>query len=170
MLPTCGVLAGPEQAFDTAMTVLYSWKALIAPSLKVANYGSYAEALGDLGTVLTTLQGVIANPGVVSSVGYPVAQANLLAGLMGGLPSKSRSFDGQTVNPAFSIRPPGSASQQRWPVGTRPPLPVRARRPPCSRTWAGPPPLASSGGSSSSSGSASRRASRRRSRPTSRTT
>ena len=31
LLPTCGVLAGPEQAMNTAMTVLYSWKTLVAP-------------------------------------------------------------------------------------------------------------------------------------------
>ncbi len=38
----------------------------------------------------------------VSPVGYPIAQANLLAGLMGGLPTKSAVYDGQTVNPAFA--------------------------------------------------------------------
>ena len=104
LLPTCGVLAGPEQAFGTAMTVLYTWKSLIAPTLKVANYTGYSEALGDLGTVLTTLQKVAADSSLVSSVGFPVAQANFLSGLMGGLPSKSQAFDGQTLNPVATTQ------------------------------------------------------------------
>jgi pimeloyl-ACP methyl ester carboxylesterase len=99
LLPLCGVLAGPEQAFSTAMSVLYTWKSLVAPSLKVANYASYPEALGDLGTVLATLSTVSQNSSLVSSVGFPVAQANLLAGLLGGLPTKSQAFDGETLNP-----------------------------------------------------------------------
>ena len=99
LLPMCGVLAGPEQAFSTAMSVLYTWKSLVAPSLKVANYSGYPEALADLGTVLSTLSTVSQNSSLVSSVGFPVAQANLLAGLLGGLPTKSQAFDGETLNP-----------------------------------------------------------------------
>lgn len=99
LLPMCGVLAGPEQAFGSAMTVLYTWKSLVAPTLKVANYASYSEALGDLGTVLQTLQKVAGDSSLVSPVGFPVAQTNLLSGLMGGLPTKSQAFDGQTLNP-----------------------------------------------------------------------
>lgn len=104
-MPVCGVVAGPIQAFSTAMTVLYTWKTLIAPTLKVANYtagaAGYAEALTDLGTVFTILGRVGAGTLSTSAVGYPIAQANLLAGLMGGLPTKSAVYDGQTVNPAF---------------------------------------------------------------------
>jgi pimeloyl-ACP methyl ester carboxylesterase len=102
VLPACAVLAGPEQAMQSAMTVMYSWKTLVAPSLRVANYTSYAQALTDLGTVLQTLQGVGNGTVSVSSVGYPVAQANLLAGLMGGLPTVSAVYDGVTLNPAFA--------------------------------------------------------------------
>ena len=105
VLPSCGVLAGPEQAFDTAMTVLYTWKTLIAPNLKVANYtpgtAGYIEALTDLGTVFSILGKVSTGELTVSPAGYPIAQANLLAGLMGGLPTKSSTYDGITVNPAF---------------------------------------------------------------------
>ncbi len=101
-LPTCAPLAGPEQAFSGAMTVMYTWKTLIAPTLRVANYQSYTQALSDLGTVLTTLGGVAAGTVSTSAVGYPVAQANLLAGLMAGLPTKSTVYDGQTVNPAYA--------------------------------------------------------------------
>lgn len=105
-MPMCGVVAGPEQAFGTAMTVLYTWKTLVAPTLKVANYtpgqAGYAEALTDLGTVFTTLSRVGAGQLSVSPVGYPIAQANLLGGLMGGLPTVSTVYDGQTVNPAFA--------------------------------------------------------------------
>lgn len=105
-MPLCGVVAGPEQAFGTAMTVLFTWKTLVTPTLKVANYtpgaAGYAEALTDLGTVFTTLGAVGAGQLSVSPVGYPIAQANLLGGLMGGLPTVSSVYDGQTVNPAFA--------------------------------------------------------------------
>ena len=103
-LPSCGVLEGPLQAYSSAMTVLYTWKALIAPNLKVANYSAgpagYVEALTDLGTVLTILGGAATTP--VSPAGFPLAQANLLGGLMAGLPTKSNVYDGQTQNPAFA--------------------------------------------------------------------
>ena len=103
-LPSCGVMEGPLQAYSTAMTVLYSWKTLIAPTLKVANYSAgqagYVEALTDLGTVLSILGRAATTP--VSPVGYPIAQANLLGGLMGGLPTKSNVYDGLTQTPAFA--------------------------------------------------------------------
>lgn len=103
-LPSCGVMAGPVQAYSTAMSVLFTWKTLIAPTLKVANYSAgpagYVEALTDLGTVLTILNSAATTP--VSRVGFPIAQSNLLAGLLGGLPTKSNVYDGQTVNPAFA--------------------------------------------------------------------
>ena len=105
-LPSCGVLEGPLQAYSMAMTVLFTWKTLIAPTLKVTNYApgaeGYGQALGDLATVLQTLGAVSAKPSLVSSVGMPVVQANLLAGLLGGLPTKSNVYDGQTQNPAFA--------------------------------------------------------------------
>lgn len=100
--PLCAPLAGPEQAMNSAMTVMFTWKSLIAPTLRVANYQSYTQALSDLGTVLGTLGAVAAGTASTSAVGYPIAQANLLGGLMGGLPTKSRVYDGQTVNPAFA--------------------------------------------------------------------
>jgi len=101
---TCGVQEGPMQEFEIPMTALYTWKALIAPNLKVANYtagpAGYSEALGDLATVVTLLGGFATTP--VTPAGYPFAQANLLAGLMAGLPTKSSVYDGQTQNPAFA--------------------------------------------------------------------
>ena len=103
-LPSCGVLEGPLQAYSSAMTVLYSWKTLVAPNLKVANYtpgaAGYVEALTDLGTVLTLLGGAATTP--VTPAGFPFAQSNLLAGLMAGLPTKSNVYDGLTQNPAFA--------------------------------------------------------------------
>lgn len=103
-LPSCGVLEGPLQEFSMAMTVLYSWKTLIAPNLKVANYtpgaAGYVEALTDLGTVATILGGAATTP--VSPAGFPLVQSNLLAGLMAGLPTKSTVYDGITRNPAFA--------------------------------------------------------------------
>jgi pimeloyl-ACP methyl ester carboxylesterase len=103
-LPSCGVFEGPLQAYSTAMSVLFTWKALIAPNLKVANYSAgqagYVEALTDLGTVLTILGGAATKP--VSPAGFPLAQSNLLGGLLGGLPTNSNVYDGQTVNPAFA--------------------------------------------------------------------
>lgn len=103
-LPSCGVLEGPLQAYSSAMTLLYTWKTLVAPTLKVANYSAgpagYVEALRDLGTVLTVLGGAATTP--VTPVGFPLAQSNLLGGLMAGLPTASNVYDGQTVNPAFA--------------------------------------------------------------------
>ena len=62
-----------------------------------------ARRCTDLGTVLQTLQGVGNGTVSVSSVGYPVAQANLLGGLMGGLPTVSRGVRRRDpVNPAFA--------------------------------------------------------------------
>jgi pimeloyl-ACP methyl ester carboxylesterase len=110
-LPSCGVMEGPLQAYSSAMSVLFTWKSLIAPTLKVANYtpgaAGYVEALTDLGTVLTILGGVATNP--VSPIGFPTAQSNLLGGLLGGLPTKSNVYDGQTVNPAFAQLGTGAA-------------------------------------------------------------
>ena len=104
--PRCGALAGPEAAFDTAQTVLYTWKTLIDPSIKGSNYApgqaGLVEAMTDLGTVLTTLGAVAANPSLVSKAGYPVALSNLLAGLLAGLPTVSDTYDGVTVNPAVA--------------------------------------------------------------------
>jgi len=103
-LPSCGVVEGPIQAFSSAMTLLFTWKTLVAPTLKVANYSAgpagYVQALQDLGTVLTVLGGAATTP--VTPVGFPLAQSNLLGGLMAGLPAASNVYDGQTVNPAFA--------------------------------------------------------------------
>jgi len=103
-MPLCGALAGPIQAFSNATTVLFTWKQLIDPTLKAVNYTpgplGYVEALSDLGKVLGTLGAAATTP--VSKPGYPLAQANLLSGLMAGLPTKSSVYDGQTVNPAFA--------------------------------------------------------------------
>ena len=104
VLSSCGVEEGPMQAYDTAMTVLQTWKTLVAPNLKVANYTAgavgYGEALGDLATVLGLLGAAATTK--VTPAGYPFPQANLLAGLMAGLPTKSSVYDGQTRNPAFA--------------------------------------------------------------------
>lgn len=106
MLPLCGVLEGPEQIFSMAMTVLFTWKTLVDPSLKVANYApgqaGYAQAVGDLLKVAQTFAQVRENPAAVSSVGFPIALSNFLGGLMGGLPTKSITYDGVTTNPAVA--------------------------------------------------------------------
>ncbi len=112
-LPLCGVMEGPEQAFSSAMTVLYTWKTLIDPTLKVANYSAgqagYAEAVGDLAKVFGTLNAVATGQATVSAVGFPIAQSNLLAGLMAGLPTKSQTYDGITVNPVVTEQGLGAA-------------------------------------------------------------
>ncbi len=112
-LPLCGVMEGPEQAFSSAMTVLYGWKTLIDPTLKVANYSAgqagYAEAVGDLAKVFGTLNAVATGQATVSAVGFPIAQSNLLAGLMAGLPTKSQTYDGITVNPVVTEQGLGAA-------------------------------------------------------------
>ena len=104
--PRCGAFAGPEAAFDTAQTVLYTWKTLIDPTIKGSNYAAgaagYAEAVGDLAKVFGTISAVSSGEATVSAVGYPIALSNLLAGLMAGLPTVSSTYDGVTVNPAVA--------------------------------------------------------------------
>ena len=105
--PRCGALAGPEAAFDTAQTVLYTWKTLIDPTLKGSNYSAgaagYAEAVGDLAKIFGTINAVATGQATVSSqTGYPIALANLLSGLLAGLPTVSSTYDGVTVNPAVA--------------------------------------------------------------------
>lgn len=111
--PRCGALAGPEAAFDTAQTVLYTWKTLIDPTIKGSNYAAgaagYAEAVGDLAKVFGTINAVATGQATVSQAGYPIALANLLAGLMGGLPTVSSTYDGVTVNPAVGTLGLGGA-------------------------------------------------------------
>lgn len=105
-LPMCGALEGPEQAFNMAMTALFSWKTLIAPNLKLANYtpgqAGYVEAVTDLGTIFTTISALRDDSALVSETGLPVALSNLLAGLISGLPTQADTFDGVTVNPAVA--------------------------------------------------------------------
>ena len=105
-MPSCGALGGLDAATETAMTVLYTWKTLIDPSLVAANYApgaaGYAQAVGDLVKVFGTLNAVATGQASVSSAGYPIALANLLAGLMAGLPTVSSTYDGVTVNPAVA--------------------------------------------------------------------
>jgi pimeloyl-ACP methyl ester carboxylesterase len=109
VLPMCGALVSPEQLLSGGMTALFTWKQLLTPSLKVANYAAgpvgYFQAVGDVLTVLSTLGNISAgtlNPSSLSPVGYPYLQANLLSGLMAGLPTKSAVYDGDTINPAFA--------------------------------------------------------------------
>ena len=108
----------PRQAMNTAMTVLFSWKTLIAPSLRVANYTSYAPgAAPTSATVLQTLNGVGSGTVSTSSVGYPVAQANLLAGLMAGLPTASAVYDGITRQPGLRHPRHRRGTRRRLPAG-----------------------------------------------------
>ena len=90
-LPQCGALAGFEQAMETAMTVVYTWKTLVDPSIKGANYApgkaGYAEAVTDLSKIAGTIATVKSTD--VSPAGYPTVFANFLAGLMAGLPTVS---------------------------------------------------------------------------------
>ena len=157
-LPTCAPLAGPEQAFSGAMTVMYTWKTLIAPTLRVANYQSYTQALSDLGTVLTTLGGVAAGTVTTSAVGYPVAQANLLAGYR---PSPRCTTAKRLTRPL----PPWAPLRQSAVVTPRH-QPVRTPLRPCCRTWVGLPHLASSAGTSLSNALAPSPAFPLRRRPT----
>jgi hypothetical protein len=113
VLPACGAFSGPEQLLSGGMTALYTWKTLVAPTLRVANYQSYPQALGDLATVLGALGQISAgqlNPQSLSPVGIPYLQANLLGGLMAGLPTKSAVYDGQTLNPAINEQFGGNPS------------------------------------------------------------
>lgn len=93
-LAMCGAFSGPEQLWSGGVTLMYTWKTLINPQIRGVNYQSYAQALGDLGIVLQTLGAVSAGTATVSPLGFPIAQANMLGGLMAGLPTQSTTFDG----------------------------------------------------------------------------
>lgn len=117
VLPLCGAMADPEQLFSGSMTALFTWKSLVAPTLKIANYApgqaGYAQAMGDLRTVLGSLGEISAgrlNPQSLSPVGYPYLQSNMLGALMAGLPTKSEVYDGQTLNPAIASQFGGNPS------------------------------------------------------------
>jgi hypothetical protein len=106
VLPMCGALVDPVQLFSGAMTALFTWKTLATPNLRIANYAAgptgYFQAMGDLATVFGALAAFgdgSLSPGSASPVGVPYLNANLLGGLMAGLPTKSSVYDGQTVNP-----------------------------------------------------------------------
>ena len=117
--PTARRSPGPEAAMNTAMTVLFTWKTLIAPSLRVANYTSYAQALTDLATVLQTLNGVGTGTVSTSSVGYPVAQANLLGGLMARSAHRVRGLRRHHPEPGLRHPRHGRGAGRRLPAGLR---------------------------------------------------
>jgi pimeloyl-ACP methyl ester carboxylesterase len=103
----CGAYAGPEALLGNAMSLLFTWKTLIAPSLKVTNYApgqaGFAQALGDIGTIGQIAAGVAAGQANSPATGIPVGQANMMGSLLAGFPSNSREFDGISVNPIVPI-------------------------------------------------------------------
>ena len=111
-LPMC--MASAEWFGETYMTVMHVWKTLIDPSLQGYNYApgqaGYAQAMGDMQKMLTTLGAVASGQATVSSAGYPIALSNLLAGLLAGLPTVSSTYDGVTVNPAVATLGTAGAS------------------------------------------------------------
>lgn len=129
VLPLCGAMSGPEQLLSGSMSVLFTWKSLVAPTLKIANYAAgpagFAQAMGDLRTVLGSLGQISAgqlSPTSLSPVGYPYLNSNMLGALLAGLPTKSDLYDGQTLNPIVGVlaqnpaigpaRAPGAANAQ----------------------------------------------------------
>jgi len=128
LLGNCGAYAGPERLLDNAMTLLFSWKTLLAPSLKLANYtpgnAGYVEALTDVGTIGGLARGVVAGQPTSPVTNLPIASANMLGSLMAGYPTKSREYDGLTVNPIVGVLEanpevgpslaPGAASAQGY--------------------------------------------------------
>jgi len=111
-LPVC--MASADFFGETYMTAIYAWKTLIDPSVQGYNYApgqaGYAQAMGDLQKILTTLGAVASGQATVSSAGYPIALANMLAGLLAGLPTVSSTYDGVTVNPAVATLGTAGAS------------------------------------------------------------
>jgi pimeloyl-ACP methyl ester carboxylesterase len=107
LIGNCGAFAGPERLLANAMTLLFTWKTLLAPNLKLVNYApgdaGYAQALTDVLTVAQIAAAVgTGNP--VAPTGIPTPNANMLGSLMAGLPTKGEVFDGQTVNPLVDER------------------------------------------------------------------
>jgi len=106
LIGNCGAFAGPEQLLNNAMTLLFSWKALLAPNLKLVNYtpgnAGYVEALTDVATIGQLARGV-GEGQTTAPTGLPIASANMLGSLMAGFPTKSREYDGLTVNPIIDV-------------------------------------------------------------------
>lgn len=107
LIGNCGAFAGPERLLDNAMTLLFSWKTLLAPNLKLVNYtpgtAGYVEALTDVATIGQLARGVAAGQPASPATSLPIASANMLGSLMAGLPTKSREYDGLTVNPIVAV-------------------------------------------------------------------
>ena len=99
----CGAYAGPEALLGNAMSLLFTWKTLLAPNLKLANYApgqaGYIQALGDVGTIGQLLAGVPAGQTNSPATNVPIAQANMMGSLLSGFPLQSREYDGITINP-----------------------------------------------------------------------
>ncbi len=54
--PRCGVLAGSNRTLDLALDAAYAIRTLLIPDLKLSNYSSYEEAVGNFDKVLATLK------------------------------------------------------------------------------------------------------------------
>lgn len=54
--PRCGVLAGTNRTLDLAMDAAYAIKTLLIPDLKLANYSSFDEAVGNFDKIIATLK------------------------------------------------------------------------------------------------------------------
>jgi pimeloyl-ACP methyl ester carboxylesterase len=128
VIGNCGAYAGPEALLGNAMTLLFSWKTLLAPNLKLVNYtpgqAGVSEALGDIGTIARLAAGVGQGQTTSQATGLPVAQANMLGALLGGFPAQNRVYDGLTINPIVDVlaanpeigagRAPGVAGAQGY--------------------------------------------------------
>lgn len=113
--PLCAVAQGPLAIGSYLDDVLYGLKVFFDPKIKGGNYSSgqagYLEALGDIQRVIAVLthvqQNIAGTPAAswpaTSTVGPAFAEkgisarsALLLVGLVAGVPTQSKSFDGIT--------------------------------------------------------------------------
>lgn len=100
----CTVPPSTQIAFQQALNSLYVLKVLGGLDLKL-NYSAgpagLAEAYGDLNKVLGFLGAIKADANTVTSTHLLARNVVLLAGLIGGLPEASASYDGITTGGPF---------------------------------------------------------------------
>lgn len=118
---TCPTAPSTEIAFSQALDVLYVLKTLGGLDLKMtysAGQAGLAEAYGDLNKVLQLLGAIRADANAVTSTKLLARNVVLLAGLIGGLPEASATYDGVTTGGPLAASQLNSGAAMAENIGT----------------------------------------------------
>lgn len=121
MYSMCTVPPSTEIAFQQALNVLYVLKVLGGLDLKLtysAGPAGLGEAYGDLNKVFGFLGGIKANANAVTSTGLLARNVVLMAGLIGGLPEASATYDGITTGGPIAASQINTSAAMAENVGT----------------------------------------------------